>query len=151
MPGHKDDAGKPRMDLLPPDALLGAAAVFGFGAAKYSDRNWEQGIETGRLFAAVQRHMWQWWNGEDRDGETDLPHLDHALCTLMMLRATAARGLAEDTRPYALMQPAPPAPPPQPEPPKTRTGAECPHCGVDTPCLPSRHASWCPSANKSNS
>lgn len=84
--GVKFDDGKPRMDLLPPEALFAAASVFTLGAKKYGDRNWEKGIDDMRLFAAIQRHLWAWAMGEEintDDGE--LPHLDHALTGLMML------------------------------------------------------------------
>ena len=52
MEGIKHDQGKPRMDLLPMDALLEIAKVFGFGACKYGDRNWEKGLDVQRLRAA---------------------------------------------------------------------------------------------------
>ena len=84
--GVKFDDGKPRMDLIPPEALFAAAAVFTQGAKKYGDRNWEKGLDDMRLFAAVQRHLWAWAMAEEintDDGE--LPHLDHALTGLMML------------------------------------------------------------------
>ena len=38
--GKKYDANKPRWDLLPLDALEGAADILTFGAKKYSDHNW---------------------------------------------------------------------------------------------------------------
>lgn len=31
------------------------------------DRNWELGLDFSLSFAAAQRHLWQWWNGEDDD------------------------------------------------------------------------------------
>ena len=95
--GLKYDDDKPRMDLLPPEPLFGAARVFKYGADKYADRNWELGISTGRLFGALLRHLWAWWHGEEFDEESQHHHLDHAMCCLMMLHATYFRG-GEDTR-----------------------------------------------------
>lgn len=84
-PGVKSDVGKPRMDLIAPSALFALGRVLEIGARKYSDRNWEAGMPFGRPFAAIMRHLWAWWNGEDRDPESGLSHLDHALCELMFL------------------------------------------------------------------
>ena len=45
----------------------------------------EKGIDFHRVFGALQRHTWSWWNGEDLDPETGLNHLYHALCNVMFL------------------------------------------------------------------
>lgn len=74
----KLDDGKARYDLIPAAALDELVAVYTMGAAKYSDRNWERGMRWGRVFAAVMRHLWAWWRGQDRDGESGLSHLAHA-------------------------------------------------------------------------
>lgn len=84
--GIKHDSDKVRLDLVPWRSIWGAATVFTYGAAKYSDRNWEKGIKYGRLYAALLRHLFAWWLGTERDVESDLSHLDHAQCCLMMLR-----------------------------------------------------------------
>lgn len=106
MSGTKHDAGKARLDLLAFDALTGTADVLTFGAAKYAARNWEQGIAYGRVFAALLRHLWAWWRGEEADPESGLPHLDHAACCLMFLQAYSKRGLsAFDDRPGRLPDP----------------------------------------------
>lgn len=88
----KFDEGKPRYDLIPPLAVEAAAQVFGFGAAKYGDRNWEQGLDFGRLKGALHRHVEAWWMGEEDDPESGLPHLGHAMCCLMMLTEEALNG-----------------------------------------------------------
>jgi hypothetical protein len=50
------------------------------------DRNWEQGYSWSLSFAALQRHAWQFWSGEDIDQETGSHHLAavafHALALL---------------------------------------------------------------------
>lgn len=75
---RKDDEGKLRFDLIPPGALKELAAVYTVGASKYGDRNWEQGLAWGRVFAAIQRHLWAFWGGEDLDPDDGLSHLAHA-------------------------------------------------------------------------
>lgn len=89
----KHDDGKARLDLLPPEPLVGAAEVLAFGAAKYGERNWEAapGLKFGRLYGAAMRHMSAWWWGEEQDEESSLHHLHHAICCLLMLSATLQR------------------------------------------------------------
>lgn len=97
-PAWKQDAGKARMDLIAPEMLFGTAEVLAFGAAKYAERNWEQGMSWGRCFGALMRHMWAWWRGEAKDAETGLSHLWHASCCLMFLIAYEARNAGTDDR-----------------------------------------------------
>lgn len=99
MTGRKDDQGKPRMDLLPPELLTAVSMVLGFGAEKYEPRNWEQGMSWGRVFAALMRHMWAWWSGEKADPETGYSHLWHAGCCLAFLIAYEQRKIGDDDRP----------------------------------------------------
>lgn len=99
MEGRKDDQGKPRMELLPGDALNEIAKVLSFGAAKYTSRNWERGMKWGRPFGALMRHMWAWWQGEDKDAETGLSHLAHAACCILFLLSYELRKTGEDDRP----------------------------------------------------
>jgi hypothetical protein len=96
--GVKYDKGKPMMSYIPASAMRGVAAVFQHGAAKYSDHNWRMGMDHTRLWNATQRHLWAWLDGENLDPDSDLPHLDHALCCLMMLQAHVAYGYGRDDR-----------------------------------------------------
>lgn len=81
----KYDEGKPRYDLIPAIGLDYVAQVMTYGATKYGERNWEKGLEPGRLFAALMRHSWAWMRGEIDDPESKLPHLAHAAASVMML------------------------------------------------------------------
>lgn len=103
--GRKDDTGKVRMDLIPPEVPFALATVLSFGAAKYTSRNWEAGMSWGRVFGALMRHMWAWWGGAgptnknfafgDVDAETGFSHLWHALCCLAFLVSYEARGMTQ--------------------------------------------------------
>ena len=95
----KADQAKARMDLLPPKVLEGVAQVLAFGAKKYAAWNWVKAPAYGRYFAAAQRHLAAWQAGEDLDPETGLPHLHHALCSLMFLAELQRLGEAQDDRP----------------------------------------------------
>lgn len=64
-----------RFDLIPAAALELLAEHYGRGSQKYEDRNWEKGYDWGLSFAALNRHLWAFWGGEDIDAETGSPHL----------------------------------------------------------------------------
>lgn len=95
---EKKDAGKPRTDLVPAEAILAAARVFEFGSRKYADRGY-WGLGWSQIYAAAMRHMIAWFLGEERDPETGESHLAHFICCAMMLFEMEARGLGEDDRP----------------------------------------------------
>ena len=83
---HKFDNDKSRIDLIPPKALKEIGDVFNYGAKKYESYNWAlgKGLEWHRLYAAIQRHLNSFWDGEDID-ESGFTHLSHAACSLLML------------------------------------------------------------------
>lgn len=95
----KYDQEKTRHDLVPPEAIEGMAKVLTFGANKYSDRGWEVGMDWGRVYAALQRHVLAWWSGQNLDPETGLSHMSHAACCVAFLQTYEARNIGEDTRP----------------------------------------------------
>jgi hypothetical protein len=64
-----------RYDLIPPMPLETLAKLYGRGAEKYADHNWRSGYDWSLSFAALQRHVWAFWNGENIDDELQLPHL----------------------------------------------------------------------------
>jgi len=64
-----------RFDLIPAGPLTALAEHYGKGAAKYADRNWELGTEWHLNFAALMRHAWAFWGGEDLDPETGSAHM----------------------------------------------------------------------------
>ena len=95
--GVKNDQGKERWDLMPFDALREIAKVFTQGAKKYSDRNWENGLDYSRPYSALQRHLSAWWEDrEENDAEWGLSHLAHAGCCLLMLLSYQLRNRNKD-------------------------------------------------------
>lgn len=97
--GVKFDQGKTRFELLPGDVLYAIGTILTFGAVKYAARNWELGMDWSRCFGALQRHLWSWWQGEDKDPESGHSHLWHAGCMLVFLIAYEIRGVGKDDRP----------------------------------------------------
>lgn len=91
--GRKDDGGKLRYDLIPPDALTELVRVYSVGAARYGDRNWERGISFGRIFAALMRHAWAFWRGQENDPDDGIHHLAHAAWNCLTLLAYRLRGM----------------------------------------------------------
>jgi hypothetical protein len=101
MAGTKFDEGKARYDLMPPRPVDALARLFTMGAAKYGERNWEQGILFGRIFSAMMRHAWAWWRGERDDPEDGQPHLASvAWCALTLMELEQTRPTFDD-RPKA--------------------------------------------------
>jgi hypothetical protein len=97
--GIKYDEGKPRYELLPPEALEEVVAVFTYGAKKYHDFNYREGLAWSRIFGAAMRHLWTWWRGEELDKETNKHHLAHAACcVLMLLDLVLMNSKADDRR-----------------------------------------------------
>lgn len=94
----KFDQQKPRMDLLPMDALLEVSKVLTFGAKKYAAHNWCAGMPWGRLLAAALRHIGAFMLGENKDPETGLSHLAHAACCILFLLAYEQRSAGTDDR-----------------------------------------------------
>lgn len=90
---RKDDWIKLRYDLIPPEALEELAQVYTMGAHKYADRNWEKGLNYGRIFAAIMRHLWAFWRGETLDKESGIHHAAHAAWGCFALITYQKRGM----------------------------------------------------------
>jgi hypothetical protein len=83
--GIKHDESKRRMDLVPTSLISSVARILEFGARKYGDNNWREGLKWSRVYAALQRHLADFWDGNDLDSESGLPHLYHAACNIAFL------------------------------------------------------------------
>ena len=97
--GTKHDKDKNKVELLPVDALSAIAEILTSGAKKYDARNWEKGMEWSRPYGALLRHLWAWWDGENKDPETGKSHLWHAGCNMLFLIAFEKRATGKDDRP----------------------------------------------------
>ena len=94
----KYDNGKAPISLIPVEAVIGEAAVFGFGATKYGRHNFRLGLEHTRVLDAAMRHILAIVNGEDIDPESGLPHWAHARCCLAMYAFYQVNGIGIDDR-----------------------------------------------------
>jgi len=92
---RKHDGGKARYDLLPAGPIHEIVEVFTFGAKKYHDYNY-LGLDQARIFAALLRHVFAWWRGEELDEESGKPHLAHAGCCILMLRHQETQNVVQN-------------------------------------------------------
>lgn len=88
-----------RFDLIPVGPLWEVASLYGAGAAKYADRNWERGFAWSLSYAALQRHANLFWNGESMDTETKRHHLSSVIFHAMALMEFESKKLGTDDRP----------------------------------------------------
>lgn len=76
--------------LIPVEALAEVARVYGYGAKKYEPNNWRKGYSWSLSYSALQRHLNAFWSGEERDPESGLPHLAHAVFHCLTLLTWSA-------------------------------------------------------------
>jgi len=105
----KLDHGKDPWHLAPWDAFLAIVKVLAFGAAKYRERGWEEGMAWSRVYSACMRHLTDWFQqrdkgkGKGRDADTGYSDLWHAGCCVCFLIAYEMRGMVtHDDRPAPL-------------------------------------------------
>jgi len=101
----KDAVGSTKLplDLVPDTLSLFAAASFAEGASKYGSYNWRvSGVRASIYKAALERHLKKWWNGEDADEVTKVPHLASVIaCAAIILDAGVVGKLTDDRPPKA--------------------------------------------------
>jgi hypothetical protein len=56
-----------RHDLIPTGPLTELAEHFGVGASKYANHQWRNGYEWSKSYAALMRHLTEFWGGKDYD------------------------------------------------------------------------------------
>lgn len=103
--GLRYNAGKPRYDLIPPEALDALAAYYGLlggppeGPPKYPERNWERGMAMCKCFASLMRHAWKWMRGQDIDSETKTHHMIAVAWNAFAIYTYYFRSTGTDDRP----------------------------------------------------
>lgn len=96
--GVKNDAGQPRYDLFPPEAIMALAELYETGARKYDDRNWEKGMRWGRIFRALMSHAWKFWRGETYDPVDGQHHMIAVAWNAIALFTYDIRKIGQDDR-----------------------------------------------------
>ncbi len=90
---QKDQTGKPRFDLIPPEAMKALAETYALGAVKYSDRNWEKGIPFSAALGALKRHLNAFELGDMiNTADGDIEHIAHVMWWAVALTTFVKRG-----------------------------------------------------------
>lgn len=90
---------KTPMHLVPPSAKRAMALAFKDGAAKYGPYNWrEKTVSASVYYAAMQRHIDDWWDGENEAADSGVDHLAHAMACLAILIDAKLCGKLNDDR-----------------------------------------------------
>ncbi len=98
----KDGAATSRLDLslFPDTALAYGALALTEGDLKYGGYNWRiAGVKASVYVAALRRHLAKWWNGEEEDPKTGVPHLASVLACVAILVDAGEMGMLKDDRP----------------------------------------------------
>lgn len=91
---------KASLSVVPMDVVLEASLGMLEGAAKYGKANYlASGAKASVYFDGTQRHLNQWWLGEDMDPDSGLHHISKAISSLMVLRACMLAKKFTDDRP----------------------------------------------------
>ena len=98
----KDSVGirKAPMSTIPAPVLFEIGLAMLEGARKYGRHNYRAvGVRASVYYDALMRHVAAWWEGEDVDPDSGLPHLSKATACLVVLRDSQRRGNCTDDRP----------------------------------------------------
>jgi hypothetical protein len=96
-PKRAASAAKPRMSVMPAQALLRVAEALQTGAEKYGRLDWRNhDTRASTYYDACFRHLFAWWDGEDTDPESGLSHVAHAAASLLILMDLVQAGRGDD-------------------------------------------------------
>lgn len=88
------------LHLVPASFKAFTALALTEGMLKYGAWNWRAaGARASIYVSALQRHVDKWFNGEDMDPETGVPHLANACACLAVLIDSLTQGNLTDDRP----------------------------------------------------
>lgn len=89
---------KPSISAIPPVAILILGQAMEVGRAKYGLFNWRDAdVSVSTYYNAAQRHLMAYLDGQNRDPETNVHHLGHAMaCLAIILDANVQDTLKDD-------------------------------------------------------
>lgn len=91
--GLRYNEGKQPLSLMleASHAVGGLCGVLAYGADKYSRGNYLRGLPHTQIVDSLLRHLTSYMSGEDKDPESGLRHVDHALANAFFLSELTAR------------------------------------------------------------
>lgn len=93
-------AGKAPLDLVPDTGIILESLAFAEGGLHYGANNYRAiGVRASIYKAAAARHIAKWWNGEECDPKTKVPHLASARACLNIILDAQYMGKLTDDRP----------------------------------------------------
>jgi hypothetical protein len=91
---------KPKLSDTPPIGIRELGKVHSMGAEKYGRFNWrEHSVSASVYYDAAWRHLSAWFEGENADPESGLPHLAHVMACMNILLDADEHGKLNDNRP----------------------------------------------------
>lgn len=101
----KYDQGKPRIDLIRPEVLLGLGEALSYGASKYNEERGDtpnylksEGFHYSKIYASLQRHLLEWYSGTNIDKESGIHHLKLAMANIHFLLTYELNNVGIDDR-----------------------------------------------------
>lgn len=92
--------GRVSLGLFPDTAVLAGCMAMHEGREKYGQYNYRAvGVRASVYHEALRRHVAAWWNGEDIDPDSGLPHIWKALACLAVLIDAQSLDMVTDDRP----------------------------------------------------
>ncbi len=101
----------PLLSVIPPASLIveGVAMRYGAylapkvdGTLGYGPYNWRTSPVIASIYVdACMRHLLGWWDGEEKAGDSGVPHIGHAKACLGIIADAQAHGNLVDDRPPA--------------------------------------------------
>ena len=90
---------KPKLSSTPVAPLFEMGKVFELGAKKYGRFNWRlHTVSATVYYDAALRHLMAWFEGEDLDPESGVPHLAHAMACMVILMDAKDNNKLNDNR-----------------------------------------------------
>lgn len=95
--------GKVPFSTVPTQVMAEVGLAMMEGALKYGRHNYrEAGCRTSVYYDAAMRHMTAFWEGQDIDPDSGLPHIVKTIASLSVLRDCQLNGNAIDDRPPSM-------------------------------------------------
>ena len=99
-PKHFSGVKKVQYHIVPGPVIAELSNAMLEGAFKYGSHNYRvAGVRASTYYDACKRHLDAWWEGQDTDPDSGLPHLAKAIASLVVLRDSQMLGNDTDDRP----------------------------------------------------